>query len=420
MPEIAEAQALLAALAETDEVKAAEAQRQRRLHLQTAYGQAMMMTKGYAALETRAAFARAAELAGRIDDFSQRFTALAGQVAAAMTGGELRSARELALALLREAQETKRVREAGLASQWLGLVAYWRGDFVEARTHYERALAARDPSPDLDLLESFGDPSAYAASQFAPTAWALGEIERARDLINTGTQRARQNGHIGGIVDALFYKSYLELWRDDPVATLSAAETLELVAQEHGIAQYLNEAELHSGWARGRITDPAAGAAQVQRVLAAFVEQSVRVNLGFYTGLLAQLEAETLGADGALARIDEAFRLSEQVEHRCSLPFLHRLRGKILFKRDPADLTSAEEAFRTSIAIAKEQSARSPVLLASLALAKLLQSTGRPIEAHAVLGPALEGFPPTPEMPEIAEAQALLVAIEAGAHVRHE
>ena len=51
-----------------------------------------------------------------------------------------------------------------------------------------------------------------------------------------------------------------------------------------------------------------AGAAQVRRVLAAFVDQGVKVNLGFYTGLLAQLEAETLGADSALARIDEAFR----------------------------------------------------------------------------------------------------------------
>jgi hypothetical protein len=30
------------------------------------------------------------------------------------------------------------------------------------------------------------------------------------------------------------------------------------------------------------------------------------------------------------------------------------------------------------------------------------------LEARAVLAPALENFPPTPEMPEIAEAQALL------------
>ena len=70
MPEIAEAQAMLAALAESDEVKAALAQRERRLRLQTAYGYAMMWAKGYAAEETRAAFARAVELGGRTDDFS--------------------------------------------------------------------------------------------------------------------------------------------------------------------------------------------------------------------------------------------------------------------------------------------------------------------------------------------------------------
>jgi hypothetical protein len=59
-------------------------------------------------------------------------------------------------------------------------------------------------------------------------------------------------------------------------------------------------------------------------------------------------------------------------------------------------------------------------LLAALSLAKLYQSTARPAEAHAVLAPALGGFAPTPEMPEIEEAQALLMAIEASADVRHE
>ena len=57
---------------------------------------------------------------------------------------------------------------------------------------------------------------------------------------------------------------------------------------------------------------------------------------------------------------------------------------------------------------------------AALALAKLYQSTGRPAEAHAVLAPALEGFAPTPEMPEIAEAQALLTALAATDEVKAE
>jgi hypothetical protein len=42
-----------------------------------------------------------------------------------------------------------------------------------------------------------------------------------------------------------------------------------------------------------------------------------------------------------------------------------------------------------------------------LALAKLYQSTGRPTEAQAILTPALDGFAPTSQMPEIAEAEAL-------------
>ena len=99
---------------------------------------------------------------------------------------------------------------------------------------------------------------------------------------------------------------------------------------------------------------------------------------------------------------------------------LHRARGETLLKRDPTNPAPAEEALLTAIAIAKQQGTRSFELRAALALAKLYQSTGRPADAHAVLAPALEGFSPTPEMPEIAEAQALLAAIEAGAHVRHE
>ena len=105
------------------------------------------------------------------------------------------------------------------------------------------------------------------------------------------------------------------------------------------------------------------------------------------------------------------WRSRDQVENRCDLALPHLLRGELLLKRDPSNPAPAEEAFQTALAIAKEQGARSWGLRAALSLAKLYQSTGRPADAHAVLAPALEGFSPTPEMPEIAEAQALLAAL---------
>ena len=90
------------------------------------------------------------------------------------------------------------------------------------------------------------------------------------------------------------------------------------------------------------------------------------------------------------------------------VPYLYRLRGEILLQRDVVDTAHVEEAFETSITVAKQQGARSYELLAALSLAKLYQSTNRATKACAILAPALDGFSPTPEMHEIEEAQALL------------
>ena len=73
---------------------------------------------------------------------------------------------------------------------------------------------------------------------------------------------------------------------------------------------------------------------------------------------------------------------------------------------------SPRKPFKPPSAVARQQGARSHGLKTALALAKLYQLTSRPAEAHAVLAHALEGFAPTPEMQEIAEAKALFLAIE--------
>jgi predicted ATPase len=191
-------------------------------------------------------------------------------------------------------------------------------------------------------------------------------------------------------------------------AASSAAETLDRFGREQGTPFWRTSAELIAGWTCGRLHDAAAGAADIRRALAERLGQGARVGSWFYTVLLAGLEAETLGADSALARIDEGLALARQVENRCNLAFPHLLRGELLLKRDPTNPAPAGEAFQTALAIAKEQGARSWGLRAALSLGKLHHSTGHFADAHAVLAPALEGFAPTPEMPEIAEAQALL------------
>jgi predicted ATPase len=227
-------------------------------------------------------------------------------------------------------------------------------------------------------------------------------------LIDEVNQRARDLGHAPSMAHPLLWTSRLETLRGDAAAALSAAEALEALCREHGMPFWRVRAELNAGWARGRLHNAAAGAEDLRRALAAAADQGMMGDAWYYAALLAELEAQTLGADSALERIDEALTLARQVDNRCDLSFPHIMRGELLLKRDPSNPAPAEEAFRAALDVAKEQGARSWGLRAALSLAKLYRLTGRPAEAHAVLAPALEGFAPTPEMPEIAEALALM------------
>jgi hypothetical protein len=147
----------------------------------------------------------------------------------------------VATGIISRVEEAGRAREARTADSWFGMVAFWRGDIVEARTHHERALAARDPDQDPDAeVAQAADASTWVSSSFAATMWQLGELERTRELINWATQRASEIGHIRSFADALFWKSYLEIWRGDPFATLSAAEALEPLVPRHSDLDRLN------------------------------------------------------------------------------------------------------------------------------------------------------------------------------------
>ena len=312
--------------------------------------------------------------------------------------------------------------EAGVARRGLGLISYFLGDFVEARSHCERALASCDSEHEEEARERYGEYTGTLATAFlANASWQLGDVERARELIETANRRAAELGHNPSMANPLFCKSYLAILRGDAHrrAQCGCGPRGSRARTGHGAPCARGPNCLPVGRGAVSMTQRPTQPYSRQR-LAVLAEHGQRLDEPFYSALLAQLEAGTLGTERSLARIDEALARTQQIEQRCHLVLMYRLRGEILLRRDPADPVPAEEAFRTAIAIAKEQGARSPALHAALALAKLYQSTNRLVDAQAVLSPALEGFSPTPEMPEIAEAQALLVAIEAAAHLTHE
>ena len=302
---------------------------------------------------------------------------------------------------------------------------WFAGDFLEARDRLERALALFEPGrTTIWSAERFGeDPGAVAMANLAVPSWPLGEVDRANALID------REHAGRG----------------PDPCRTLAAAYCTSMsripawrpLPRRPDYGNLVRSLRANKRWARGHVSagcgcvstvapSPAASGASGSGLedMRRGVEQLREQNVLFFDGLLkialAEAEARAGDPDRALAILDEALATCDRLGYRAFEAELHRARGETLLKGDAANPAPAEEALLTAIAAAKQQGTRSFELRAALSLAKLYQSTGRPAEAHAVLAPALDGFAPTPEMPEIAEAQALLTTLAATDEVKVE
>ena len=261
MPEIAEAQALLAISLASDEMKKAIRERQRRVDLQRSYSQALFWGKGFAAEETRTALARVGELESAAEKTPGRFVAYFAQCMSSFTRGEIRSARETAETFLKEAEAEGRTIEAGVARRTLGLVLLFQGNIGAARTILARVLNDYNPAQDADRP----DAEVGAAAFLALTEWHLGEFERARQLINRATRPANEKAHILTVANALLLQAILESRRHDATATRNAAEALLALTEERGIRTFMDMGQVYVDWARGRLLDPRSGATELRR-----------------------------------------------------------------------------------------------------------------------------------------------------------
>jgi class 3 adenylate cyclase/predicted ATPase len=388
----------------------ASASARQRVKLQTDLGQALMLSRGFAADESQAAFIRARELAAAIDDPTERYNIYYGLWVGNISRGDLGLAREIAETFFREAQRGERTAERGSARRLLGTTCFYQGDFTEALANLVEALSTYDAASDREAMVRLGASSATVKAWLAFTKWLLGELEPARVLIEEAVAYAIETRRVATLVAIYHFKAHFEMIRGAPAAARPDAEILVKLSQEKALPHNAALGTLQSAWAKARLESNGSGSTELREALATYIGQGYKQFVPFYQGLLAEVEAQR-DAEGALTLVDEALALARQTGEHWSDACLHRLRGEILLRRDPGNPAPAEEAFLTAIAVAQEQKARSFELRAAFELARLYNSMGRSADAHALLAPALQGFAPTPEFSEIEEAQALLAAL---------
>ncbi len=127
--------------------------------------------------------------------------------------------------------------------------------------------------------------------------------------------------------------------------------------------------------------------------------------------------AEACGTAGrfeeGLAAVSEAIAIVGKTDERYSEAELHRLKGDLVLRSsgveaEPGVQTEAEECFRKSIEIARQQEARSYELKAVTSLSRLWKQQGKKAEARQALAEIYGWFSEGFETQDLIDAKELI------------
>ena len=314
-------------------------------HLLAAYGNALVAARGFGAPETTEAFSKARELAVGEKGAPERLAADYGLWASSYVRGELSSMRAHAKAFLSDVEATPNSPEAGVAYRAAGATHLFAGEYFEARNSLERALALFRPGRDDDLAFHFGqDAGVGAMLHLAMALWPMGDHGRAVSLLEDAKTRIACLTHVGTHANWNLHAALFELMRGDKARAAPNAFELARLTHEHDLPMWGAFGVFLDGLASAGSGVPGRGLEDMRRGAQLLRDQNVLFFDGLVRIALADADARAGDLGRALANLDEALATSERIGHRAFDPELHRTRGEMLLKRDPANPAPAEEA----------------------------------------------------------------------------
>jgi class 3 adenylate cyclase/tetratricopeptide (TPR) repeat protein len=396
------------AVATADELPDEPRRMMTRLHLQISYGRALRGSLGHSAPETIAAWTRARQFAADIDDPVELAPVHSGLFNACLTHGEFAPMRELVDAIRSAADRRPDSPVAAVVAHWTsGVTCWFGGEYLNARTHLEQALAIYGAEPDPATFRASALDLPFVIMRFlALVLWPLGLTARARKLAaeavgvsgetralsraNALVHRAVFDGVCGGMLQQTETILALGLARDHTMPLYVAAGT------------YLN------GLAKWRAGDRMAGLADMRHGLTLLHENDCYLCEPFWGLHVAVANAEMGQVETGLDILNELIARTGQSGQHWLDAELHRVRGKLLWRHDSSDESSAEVDLKRALEIARHQQTKTFELRSALGLARLHKTNGRAGAVSEVLAPVFAQFEAERNLPELVEAKELL------------
>ena len=378
----------------------------RELELARTLAQVLMVTRGFAAPETRAAAERARELAEKGGNLAELVARVFDIFRTVLNSGcDYASAGLLADRILELAQREGSPASFGFVCYAQVAVGHFRGDLVGV----EEQFARWGGFLDTDGFRQVPGAAVVAIIIASHCAVASGHADSARERSAQGLVFARSSNNPYDRAVGRLFESWLScVLREPQRAEVAAAQALA-AAEEHAFAFIRNIILTRLGWARAQLGRAGEGATLIRQGIAGLAEIGSRLFITDHLTRLAEAQVLDGKIDDALITIEDALQANpEELFYR---PNALICRGELRLKLGQTGLAEAD--FREAIALAQTMQAKAWELRAATSLARLLETQGRRDQARTVLADIYNWFTEGFDTADLKDAKALLDELSA-------
>jgi predicted ATPase len=381
----------------------------RSMKLYAALGLSLMQTKGPA--RAGAAWTKALELAGSLDDTEYQLRALWGLWVCALSSGEYRTALALAHRFCSLAATQPDPVDLLIGDRMIGTPLHYLGDQTNAGRHIERMLARYvAPVHRSHIIRFQFDQRLTARCTLARIRWLQGFPDLAVRTAQSSVEEARAADHALSLCNTLAQAACpIALF----VGDLAEADRFVRMLLDHSARHALAVRHAEGHCSRGALFIQRGDAVIGSRYLRCALEELSK--LGFvqrcpaFLGALAEGLAHAGQWAEGLAAIDEALALCERDEERWCVAELLRIKGELVLSEDGRDAAeAAEDHFGRALDWARRQGALSWELRAATSLARLWRDQNRTHAAREILAPVYDRFTEGFETTDLKAAKLLL------------
>jgi class 3 adenylate cyclase/predicted ATPase len=283
------------------------------------------------------------------------------------------------------------------------------GDLVDAKEHYDRALAIHDPAEHRPLTTRSGrDVGVTLLSFRSGCVWQLGYASASLRDVERAVKSARATGEATTLMYALYFASFTHSWCGNYAAAHAQANELIALAEERR-AQYWKAVGTAMRGEILAVTGKASDAVPAITLgMASRQSAGARLHEPMHLWHLALAYAELGRSDDARHCIDDAIEIAERSKEKWCEAELHRIAGEVELKSPEPDAARAEGCFDRALAVARRQQTKSWELRATISMARLWRSQGKAAQAHALLAPIYGWFTEGFDTRDLKEAKTLL------------